>query len=293
MLKKPLHGLAAKIAVEDLHATAKFVLLALVLIPILPNRTYGPLDVLNPFKIGLMVVLVAGISFVGYVAARILGSGRGLLVTGVIGGLISSTAVTLTFAGRSKEEPRVAPVSAVAIGAASSTMFARILAVISVVDRPLLAPLALPLLAMTVTGFGVAAGLYRRNVAGQRSEALPLRNPFELKTAIQFGLLYGIVLFVAKAAQVYVGAAGVFGSAVLAALTDVDAITLSLAELHREGLSADTAAAAILLAATTNTLVKAALATSLGGWALGKGVSTVLGSTVVIGGAVALATLAR
>lgn len=211
-MKRPLHGLVARLSNDDLYATAKFVLLALVVLPILPNRTYGPLDVLNPFKVGTMIALVAGISFAGYVAARALGEGRGLLVTGLIGGLVSSTAVTLTFAGRSKEEPKLAGVSAVAIGAASSTMFARIVAVVAAVDRPLLPTLALPLLTMALVGFAVAAFVYRRDVSGQKtSEPVPLKNPFELKRAIQFGLLYAVVLFVAKAAQTYLGSAGVPG----------------------------------------------------------------------------------
>ncbi len=287
-LKKPLHGLVAKLSPDDLYATAKFVLLALVVIPLLPDRTYGPLDVLNPHKIGVMIALVAGISFAGYIAARALGSDRGLLVTGLVGGLASSTAVTLTFAARAKEEPKLAPLSAVAIGAASSTMFARIVVVVAAVDRPLLAMLAVPLVAMALAGFLAAALVYRRDVWGKKSEAVPLRNPFELKRAVQFGLLYGAVLFVAKAAQTYLGAAGVLGSAVLAGLTDVDAITLSLAELHREGMAPGTAAIGITLAAITNTLVKAGLATVLGGAALGKRVGVVLGGAIAAGAVAAL-----
>lgn len=287
-LKKPLHGLVARLSSDDLYATAKFVLLALVVIPILPDRTFGPFEVLNPFKVGVMIALVAGISFAGYVAARALGSDRGLLVTGLVGGLVSSTAVTLTFSARAKEEPKLAPLSAVAIGAASSTMFARIVVVVAAVDRPLLATLAAPLVTMAVVGVLVAAFVYRHDVSGKRSEAVPHRNPFELKRAIQFGLLYGVVLFVAKAAQTYLGTAGVLGSAVLAGLTDVDAITLSLTELHRDGMAASTATLGITLAAITNTLVKAGLAVVLGGRALGKRVSVVLGSAIVAGGAVAL-----
>jgi uncharacterized membrane protein (DUF4010 family) len=287
-LKQPLHGFVARLSPDDLYATAKFVLLALVVIPILPNRTYGPLDVINPFKIGVMIALVAGISFAGYVAARTIGGGRGLLVTGLIGGLVSSTAVTMTFAGRAKEEPKLTAVSAVAIGAASATMFARIVVVVGAVDRGLLSSLAAPLVTMALVGFGVAAVVYRRDAQEQSSEPVPLRNPFELKKAIQFGLLYGVVLFVAKAAQTYLGTAGILGSAVLAGLTDVDAITLSLSELHRQGLAAETAALGITVAAITNTLVKMALAWSLGGITLGKRVAMILGAAIVTGGAVAL-----
>jgi len=270
-LKRPLHGFIARVSEDDVYATAKFVLLALVVIPLLPNRTFGPLDVLNPFKVGLMTALVAGISFAGYVAARLVGSRKGLLVTGLLGGLASSTAVTLTLAGRSKESPPLTPLLAVAIVAASSTMFARMLVVVAVVDRPLLAALALPLGVMAITGYVVAIVLFRRDASRRSSsEPVPLRNPFELKRAVQFGLLYGAVLFVAKAAQIYVGSGGVYASAVLAGVTDVDAITLSLTELHRAGTDAGVATTGITLAAFTNTLAKAGMATIVGGWELGR-----------------------
>jgi uncharacterized membrane protein (DUF4010 family) len=269
-LKRPLHGFIARVSEDDVYATAKFVLLAVVVIPLLPNRTFGPLDVINPFKVGLMIALLAGISFAGYVAARIVGSRRGLLVTGLLGGLVSSTAVTLTFAGRAKETPALAPLSAVAILAASSMMFARMIAVVGVVDVPLLGAVALPLGIMAAAGFVAAAILYRTDASKSgATDPVPLRNPFELRKAVQFGLLYAVVLFVAKAAQVYVGSGGLYASALLAGLADVDAITLSLTELHRSGTDASVAVTGITLAAVTNTIVKGGMALA-GGWALGR-----------------------
>ncbi|HEX2876069.1 MAG TPA: DUF4010 domain-containing protein [Polyangiaceae bacterium] len=287
-LKRPLHGFIARVSEDDVYATAKFVLLALVVIPLLPNGTFGPLDVINPFKVGLMIALVAGISFAGYVAARLVGSRRGLLVTGLLGGLVSSTAVTLTFAGRAKESPALVRLSAAAILAASSMMFARMLVVIGVVDLPLLAAVALPLGTMAVTGC-IASAILLRDSGSQSgsSDPVPLRNPFELKQAVQFGLLYGAILFVAKAAQIYIGSGGLYASAVLAGLADVDAITLSLTELHRSGTNASVAAAGITLAAVTNTLVKGGMAVIAGGWALGRRVGVAL-LIVLISGGVAL-----
>ncbi|MBP9113266.1 MAG: MgtC/SapB family protein, partial [Polyangiaceae bacterium] len=284
-LKRPLHGFIARVSEDDVYATAKFVLLALVVIPLLPNRTFGPLDVFNPFKVGLMIALVAGISFAGYVATRLLGSGRGLLATALLGGLVSSTAVTLTFAGRSKETPALVPISTVAIVAASSTMFLRLIVVVAVVDRQLLTNLALPLGTMAAVGYTVAIVLFRRqsNRTGS-TEPIQLRNPFELKSAIQFGLLYGAILFVAKAAQIYVGSGGLYASAVLAGLTDVDAITLSMTELHRSGMAANVAATGIALAAITNTIVKGGMATVAGGWVLGRRVGAAFLVVLVAGG---------
>jgi uncharacterized membrane protein (DUF4010 family) len=289
-LKRVLHGFVAKLSSDDLFATAKFALVALVLLPILPDRTYGPLDVINPAKIGLMIVLIAGVSFAGYAASRVFGGSRGMLLTGLVGGLVSSTAVTMTFAGRTKEEPRVGGVAAVAIVAASSTMFARIVLVVGIVDRSLVSSVAAPLLVMAVLGFAAAAIAYRRDAGRGGGKEVPLRNPFELTKAVQFGLLYGVVLLVAKAAQVYLGSGGVLASAVLAGLTDVDAITLSLADLHKQGLDSDTAALGIGLAAVTNTTVKAGIAATLGGVRLGARVGALLG-IAVLGGLASLLLL--
>jgi uncharacterized membrane protein (DUF4010 family) len=269
-LKTPLHGFAAKVSRDDMYATTRFVLLGLVVLPLLPNRTYGPLDVLNPFKIGLMIVLVAGIGFTGYVASRAIGGRRGLLATGLLGGLVSSTAVTLTFSGRAKKDRRAAALCAVAVLAASATMFPRVLVVVLVADRELVPQLLIPLGAMGIVGFGAAWGYYRREMRSENPSEVPLRNPFALRQAIQFGLIYGLILFVAKAAQVFVGQKGIYASSVLAGLTDVDAITLSLTELHRGGLAPATASVGIILAVFTNTIVKVVLAFSVGGKEIGR-----------------------
>lgn len=289
-LKRPLHGFAASLSAEDVYATVRFVALGLIVLPVLPDQPFGPLGVLVPYKIGKMIVLVAGVSFAGYVAARVVGKARGLLVAGLLGGLVSSTAVTMTYSGRARKEPAVAAVCAVAIIAACSTMFARLVVVVAAVDRPLLGTLAAPLGAMAAVGFGASWWLYRghaRQEAGEASDG-GLKNPFELGQAFSFGLLYGAVLLVAKAAQTYFGNNGLYLSAVLAGLTDVDAITLSATDLHRGGLSPDAASTVIVLAAVTNTVVKAGIALSTGGLAVGRRVAAVLGAALAAGGAVLL-----
>lgn len=290
-LKAPLHGFASKLSSDDVYATVKFVALALIILPVLPRGTYGPLDVLSPFKIGKMIVLVAGVSFAGYAASRIIGAARGLLVAGLLGGLVSSTAVTLTYAGRAKKEPALASLCAVAILAACSMMFARVVAVVALVDPALLPSLAPPLAATAVVGFGGALVRYRSADAGDRESASEgeepaLRNPFELRQAVSFGLLYGAVLFIAKAAQRGAGSAGLYLSSVLAGLTDVDAITLSVVDMHKSGLANGTAATAIVLAAVTNTLVKSGIAISVGGAAVGRPVAVTLVAGLAAGGGV-------
>lgn len=294
-LKAPLHGFVSRLSPDDVYATTKFVVLALVILPVLPRGAYGPLGVLAPFKIGKMIALVAGVSFAGYVASRLVGAARGLLVAGLLGGLVSSTAVTLTYAGRGRKEPALASLCAVAIVAACSVMFARIAVVVALLDRPLLAALAPPLGVTAAVGFAAAFLRYRSAGAAPEGESREgpeptLRNPFELRQAVTFGLLYGVVLFVAKAAQLWAGSAGLYLSAVLAGLTDVDAITLSVVDMHRGGLPASTAATAIALAAVTNTVVKAGVALSVGGAAVGRPVALTLGAALAAGGATLAAT---
>jgi uncharacterized membrane protein (DUF4010 family) len=287
-LKNPLHGFMAKVSTDDIYATAKFIVLAVVVIPLLPNRTYGPLDVLNPWKIGLMIALVAGVSFAGYVVARTIGSHRGMLVTALLGGLVSSTAVTLTFAGRAKQEPPLASLCGIAILAGSTTMFPRMLVVVGVVDPALFAGLLWPLGAMTVTGYALSALLYRREEKQAQSEdRVPLRNPFELTKAVEFGLLFAVVLFIAKATQHYIGRGGLFVSSALSGMADVDAITLSLADLHRHAdvISLATATTGIALAAIANTITKATIALVVGGWKLGARVGAVFLITLGAGAA--------
>lgn len=285
-VKRPLHGFIARVSRDDVYATAKFVVLALVALPLLPNRAYGPLEVLNPFKIGLFVVLVAAVGFAGYVAARLVGSGRGLLLVGLIGGLVSSTAVTVTLSGRAKGEPKLVPPAAVAILAACSAMFVRVLVVVGIVDFPLFVKLAAPLGAMALAAALIAFGMVRgERGKGKSGDGVTFRNPFELRSALAFGLLYAVILFVSKAASVHIGDKGLYASAVVAGLADVDAITLSLTELHRGGTSDGVAVTGIVLAVATNTLVKAAIAALVGGGKLALRVLLAMLGVLAAGGA--------
>ena len=282
--KEPLHQAVARVSDDDLYATAKFVILALVVLPLLPDETFGPFDVLNPFDTGLMVVLIAGISFLGYIATRIAGTRRGMAVTGLLGGLVSSTAVTVSLATRVRESPATVALATVAILTASATMFARVLVVAGVVDFPLLPALMRPIGVMMVVCYGTAIFFYFRSRHDFREDgSVALRNPFELGSALKFGLFYAAVIFVAKAAQTFLGDRGLYVSSILAGTTDVDAITLSVARFHREGLSAMTSATAITLAAVTNTVVKAGIAAWLGGKVLASRVIVGLGAALVAG----------
>jgi len=206
----------------------------------------------------------------------------------MVGGLVSSTAVTVSLATHVRRMPEATTQAAVAIIVASGTMFARILAITGIVDPPLVPTLLVPLGAMTLVGYAYGLILYRyAGTPDSRETPISHRNPFELRAAIQFGLLFAIVIFVAKAAGTYFGDRGFYASGLLAGLTDVDAITLSMAKFHQGGLSASTAAITIALAAFTNTIVKAGIAAWIGGWDLARRVGAGL-CAVLAAGALAL-----
>lgn len=286
-VKSPLRRFAAKATQDDVLATVKFLLIAVVALPLLPNVTMGPLDVLNPYKIGLMIVLIAGVSFVGYVAIRVLGPGRGLGITGLVGGLASSTAVTLGFSRRAKEEPALAPACALAVVLASTIMYARILVLVAATNLPLLRTLIVPVGMMMLFSLGTSAYIYRETKQQPPSQKgashIDVSNPFELRSAVSLGVLFAVVLFISKAAVMYGGTGGTYLTGLLAGTTDLDAVTLSMANLASKGLSAKVAVTTILIAIVSNTVVKGGMALSLGGRALGKRVIAAFGVSIVGG----------
>ncbi|MDQ3262676.1 MAG: MgtC/SapB family protein [Myxococcota bacterium] len=285
-VKAPLHRFIQQLAPEDIYATLKFLVVAVVVLPLLPDRTYGPLDVLNPRKIGLMVVLIAGISFSGYLAIRLLGARRGLGVTGLLGGLASSTAVTLTFSGRARQTPALADSCALAVVLASGIMFVRVLVAVGVVHPALLSDLWLPMAVMAVAGGGAALVLWRRakKAAHMQPEQVDFKNPFELGSALKFAAIFAVVLLLSKAATTWFGTGATYLTAVLAGATDVDAITLSLAGLARGELTPSVAVTGILLASASNTLVKGGMAVVVGGWSFGRRVVIAFGVMIALGG---------
>lgn len=269
--KQPLHGLVAKLGWDDVYAGVRLLIATFVILPLLPDRTLDPWQALNPYKLWLLVIMISGLSLVGYVATRWLGAGRGTAVTGITGGLVSSTAVTLSFARRGREEPATAAALACGILLAWAIMFARVLVMVLALNTALLAPLLAPCAAMGLVAVALAWLNYRASAepTPRQAEAgdVPLRNPFSLTAAVKFAILFAVVLLLVKVVQLHFPGQGVYVVAALAGLTDVDAITLSMAEFARANDVA-TAATAVVLATLSNTLVKAGMVVSLGGPAL-------------------------
>jgi len=257
--KLPLQKLVEKLTTEDLVATLKFGVVTAIVLPVLPREPLGPppFDVLVPYDLWRMVVLISAIGFVGYVLIQIVGPKRGIGLTGILGGLVSSTALTLSFAQKSREDDRLGKPFALAIVVAWTMMFARILAAVAVINRDLLDALWLPLSATGAAGAAYAAWLHFSDRASPETE-IQFSNPFEVGPALRFGLLYAVVLLVSRAAQLEFGDRGVLLSALVAGIADVDAITLSLSELSRtsQGLGLAAAASGVMVAAMANTALK-------------------------------------
>lgn len=284
--KPALHGLASQMSPADLRATLEFALITAVVLPILPNQVYGPYGVLNPYSIWLMVVLVSGIGYFGYLLMKVWGAARGISLTGLLGGLVSSTAVTLSFAARSVDSPAFAPSFALAITLASTVLFPRVLVEIALVHPPLLSSMLIPLGSMLAAGLVGAWWLWRRAVppSGQGADPVSLRNPLKLTTAITFGLAFGLVLLLVEAANATFGDAGVYVASAITGMVDVDAIALGSANLAADGALVDgVAAGAITLAVLVNTSVKAIVALSIGSPTLRRNLARTFGLVIAVG----------
>ena len=281
-LKDFLHGLARRVELTDVEATLQFAVISVIILPLLPNETFGPppIDVINPYKIWLMVVLIAGLNFLGYVLVKVLGGEHGFIVTGMLGGLVSSTAVTLSFSQRSRRDPAMSNPFVLAIVVAWTIMFIRVIVMVALVNWEMARGLALVLGWVAAAGLVISLLLWRRSRSHETGVVTAGANPFELGEAIKFGLLFGVVTVAAKAAEAYLGAAGLYLAGAVAGLTDVDAISLSMANLARTSPQILTIAQrTIVIAVIANTLVKCAMAAFMGAPALRR---TIIGVTLLL-----------
>jgi uncharacterized membrane protein (DUF4010 family) len=287
--KQPLHGLVERIGLDDIYAGLKLLIASVIVLPLLPATPIDPWGALKPYELWLLVVLISGLSLVGYAAMRWLGTGRGTLVTGLFGGLASSTAVTLTFARRSREEDGAqvgAPVLAAGLLVAWTVMFVRIVIIVAAVYGSLLPLVLVPMSVMALASLACAAVYYlraeRRPAASLAS--VPLRNPFSLKSAVAFAAFFAAVLLVVEIARQRLPASGIYAVAALAGTTDVDAITLSMATFARDGGIPHTAVTAIVVATFANTVVKTGMVAALGTPALRRLVALAALVIVAAGG---------
>lgn len=289
-LKPVLHRWLRGIDERELFAALQLLVISVVVLPILPDAGFGPFGALNPYRLWWMVVLVASVSFAGYVLVKLLGARAGLLLTGLCGGLVSSTAITLALVRRSRElDPSFHGTVAAGIAAAATTMLARIAVLVIIVYPPLFADLAVPFGAAVAMGVGTVVWLWRTGSAPLVVEhGLAPQNPLDLRVALVFGFLLAVVMLLAETSRVVFGPTGLYVLSAIAALADTDAIALSLADQAQRQLARDVAVTGVAIAVAVNSGVKVALAAGFGPWPLARRVTVAL-TALLLAGAIGLA----
>ena len=258
-IKETVREYEQTITKKDLSAAILFMVMTFVILPILPDRAIDPMGLINLYRIWIMVVLVAGISFFGYIAIRILGSAHGIGAAGLFGGLVSSTAVAMSMARRVHENGFLAKNLALGIALASSMMLIRAGIEMWVINPALTRTFMIPIVAGTLSGYGYIAILYFTSKRENIPQNIEFKNPFDLKEALVMGLVFGVTLALISLSNRYIGDMGVYAVALVSGIADVDAIILSLSSLAKSGLDPTTAHYAILIAILSNTVAKAAL----------------------------------
>jgi uncharacterized membrane protein (DUF4010 family) len=275
------HHFVEVLSETDLLDTLKMGIIALVIYPLLPQTPMGPWGVLNLRQIWLFVVLVSLIGYVGYIAIRILGAERGLSLTGILGGLVSSTAVTSSMAAEVRVSREILPSAVFATAIANCTMFPRILFIVLIVNRGLFFALLPHLLLMTAVGATLAYFLVRKNV--HIGKDVKVKDPFRIVPALKFGAFFAFVLIISKVASIYFGDTGFYAAGIISGLADVDAIALTMATLAKSTYAANVAVTTITLAAITNTLVKLTITYVLGTKEFGNKMAVIFLPTVLMG----------
>ena len=287
--KRELHQALQKLQEYELDAALRLLLISIVMLPLLPNQSYGPWNALNPYEIWWMVGLIASISFVGYFAIKIGGAKRGILFTSVFAGLSSSTALTLQFSHLSREQASISPLLASGILLSCGTMFPRLLIVLSVINPQLVKLLWPIVMAMMVALYIPAWWIWRRSEVEQIEQSNKQTNPLALQSALFFGLVLALIMLLAHALSDWFGNAGVLILSALSGITDVDAISLTLGRQSTQTLSVTTAALGILIAASVNTIVKMGMVIAIGDKKLWRRIAPVMTGCVVVGAGVFMA----
>jgi uncharacterized membrane protein (DUF4010 family) len=278
-LREPLHRWVRDVTWPEMRSALVLLAMSFLLLPILPNRPVDAWNVLNPSEIWLLAILIAAVSFAGYVAVRLLGDRKGIVLAAIAGGMASSTATTLSFARLAREHPESTHLLAGGVLLAGVTMLARIVVLAGMLKPELIAVVLWPAVAATsVLLLGAAAVLCRRRANATKHPQLNIKNPFDLATVLQLAGLIAVILVVARAVASQTGNAGLFLLAAVSAIADVDALTLSMARLAGRQVASGDAATAILIAASMNTASKAAMSAFVGG----RGIGTIVGGVSVL-----------
>ncbi|MGJ8734955.1 MgtC/SapB family protein [Zobellia laminariae] len=281
-LKTRFRTVISNITSEELFAFIKFSIISLLILPFLPNKVYGPTALLNPFEIGSIVVIVSFLNFIGYFLVKYVGSKRGILLTAILGGLISSTAVTWSYASRSEESPELSKKYAAGIVIASAIMFPRLALLAYIFNSAILRYLALPFCLLTIICIVVSLVLIQRDTKKPDTN-IKLGNPLNILNAIGFGAIYVVILFAVFYSNKFFGESGLYYSALISGLADTDAITISMAKFSMDSEKLELASLVIIAAISSNMLVKLGISIFKGSKTTGKLVGYTFGSIILIG----------
>jgi len=261
-LKSRLHHWIETLEQKEIHAALKLLLISVVILPVLPNQGFGPWQVLNPYLLWWMVVLIASLSFAGYFSIKLTGTRHGIMLTSFFGGLVSSTALTL-YLVKFDSVKKLQRVLAAGVIVAAATMFPRVLIEVAVINSQMLTVLWLPILSMMLISYGYAYVLWNKSRDMGNVEYEP-KNPFELGSAIRFGILLAAIMISAMAIRHWFGDTGLYALSAISGVIDVDAITLSIAKMTNNELPLEVGGRAIIIAVFMNTIVKMGFVVFLG-----------------------------
>ncbi len=281
-LKTRFHTVIRNITSEELFAFIKFSIIALLILPFLPNKTYGPNDLLNPFEIGSIIVIVSFLNFIGYFLVKFVGSKKGILLTAILGGLISSTAVTWSYASKSVKSKELSRKYGAGIIIASAIMFPRLALLAYIFNNALLTYLVIPFGVLTLVCLVVSLILIKKDT-DKSDTNLKLGNPLKMLNAIGFGAIYVVILFAVFYSNEFFGERGLYFSALIAGLADTDAITISMAKFSLDGENPRLASFVVIAAAMSNMLVKLGITMIKGSKTTGRLVGYTFGSIILIG----------
>ena len=284
--KSTVHRFAGQLSGQDSRSFLQFAVVTGIVLPLVPDEAFGPHGAINPHEIWLMVVFVSAIGFAGYLGLRLAG-GRSLGVTGILGGIASSTAVTLGLSRLSRSSESLRPALAAGIIGAAALMFPRVLVEAWVTAPELAMRIAPAIVGLTLVTGASAVWWLRRQTTDSDEDAVAVRNPLTLTVAVQFAVLYGVIVAIGRvlAAEAPSGSLVLLGA--LSGLADVDAMTLTAGNLVSDGLAVDVGARAVLVAAASNTLVKVGLVLFLGTRGLTRGIALTLAPVAVLSAALA------
>lgn len=280
-MKSEFRAFAGKVEEEDLYATIKFALITIIILPLLPNQTFGMYDVLNPRKVWYFVVLISGISFVGYVLFKLTSPKKGIQILSILGGLASSTALTFTFTSRSKETPELSRSFAAGIILGSTIMFPRILLIVGVLNAELAFQLLIPFAVFTAAGIITSYSLWKLAKKAYL-EDVNLENPFRVLFAVKFGIMFAVILFISAAAKAYFGDQGVYLTSFLGGFANVDAVALSMVDMTADGVFIKIAGIAVVIGSLANTVLKTIISAFFGARELTKFVLSGFGVILLV-----------